>query len=72
MTTFTVHRLTVDLVAARFAAHFPSGFILLQDGDAARMNWVVQVNEEVGFRRAAEISADLKSCGALTVLTSAA
>lgn len=67
-TTFTVTSLTEDLVAARFGVHFPAGFTLLHLGDITRMDWVVQVREEVGFLQGAKISADLKSWGAVTVL----
>lgn len=67
MTTFTVTSLTEDLVTARFNRHFPAGFTLIHMGDITRMDWMVQVREKVPFRRCAEIGADLKSWGAVTV-----
>jgi len=71
-TRFTVTRLTEDLMTARFGVHFPAGFTLLPMGDITRMDWVVEVREEVGFLQGAKISADLKSWGAVTVLQEAA
>ena len=71
-TRFTITRITEDLVTARMCRHFPAGFTLLHAGDITRMDWVVDVNEEVGFLRCAEIGRDLKSWGAISVTASMA